>query len=123
MLNFQILSPSTITAESLRPDLLLTTSDNWFYVLEQSFGFESNSENNKSRKKKEKYKELKFCKVSLRKVNSQTCKPLWDSGVFASQSFALQTMLTELGFDDKDQKDNKQHILYLEHEWCSPNWF
>ena len=44
-------SPSTITGEEYRPDLVLTTSDKHLYILELTVGFESNLENNTNRKK------------------------------------------------------------------------
>ena len=44
------LSPSIITGENLRPDLLLRTNHNYLYILELTVGFESNPETNATRK-------------------------------------------------------------------------
>ena len=44
------LSPSIITGEKLRPDLLLRTNNNYLYILELTVGFESNLETNATRK-------------------------------------------------------------------------
>ena len=44
------LSPSIITGENLRPDLLLRTNNNYLYILELTVGFESNLETNATRK-------------------------------------------------------------------------
>ena len=43
------LSPSIITGENLRPDLLLRTNNNYLYILELTVGFESNLEKNATR--------------------------------------------------------------------------
>ena len=39
-------SPSIITGDDLRPDLLLKTKDNCLYILELTIGFETNINNN-----------------------------------------------------------------------------
>ena len=44
------LSPSIITGENLRPDLLLKTNNNYLYILELTVGFESNLDTNAPRK-------------------------------------------------------------------------
>ena len=44
------LSPSIITGENLRPDLLLKTNNNYLYILELTVGFESNLDTNATRK-------------------------------------------------------------------------
>ena len=85
-------SPSIITGDSHRPDLLIS-NNNCQYVLELSVGFESNLKNNIIRKK-EKYKELnntlrnKFKKVEFINLSLSAL------GVFAKESFAFQSMLT-----------------------------
>ena len=50
-------SPSIITGDDYRPDLLITTSDKRLYIVELTVGYESNLENNVNRKKT-KYKDL-----------------------------------------------------------------
>ena len=44
------LSPSIITGDSLRPDMLLSTVDNRLYIIELTVGFETNLANNAHRK-------------------------------------------------------------------------
>ena len=44
------LSPSLITGDDLRPDMLISTSCNTLYVTELSVGFETNLKNNAIRK-------------------------------------------------------------------------
>ena len=46
----QYLSPSLITGDDLRPDMLISTSCNTLYVIELSVGFETNLKNNANRK-------------------------------------------------------------------------
>ena len=43
-------SPSVITGDSLRQDLLLETADKILYILEQTIGFETNVKCNAERK-------------------------------------------------------------------------
>jgi hypothetical protein len=50
-------SPSIITGDTYRPDLLLSLSNGSLYVVELTVGYETNLENNVNRKKA-KYKEL-----------------------------------------------------------------
>ena len=50
-------SPSIITGDEFRPDLLVSTPDKHLYVVELTVGFESNLTNNVNRKKA-KYKNL-----------------------------------------------------------------
>ena len=50
-------SPSIITGDTYRPDLLLSLSNGSLYVVELTVGYETNLENNVKRKKA-KYREL-----------------------------------------------------------------
>ena len=50
-------SPSVISSDTFRPDLLLSISNDHLYILELSVGFESNLQTNVDRKK-ERYKDL-----------------------------------------------------------------
>ena len=52
------LSPCIITGEQFRPDMLLSTATNILYIIELTFGFATNMNNNASRKY-EKYRSLK----------------------------------------------------------------
>jgi len=44
------LSPSILTGESLRPDMLLSIEDKCFYIIKLTVGFETNLERNSQRK-------------------------------------------------------------------------
>ena len=46
----QYLSPPLVTGDDLRPDMLISFPSNTLYVLELSVGFETNLDNNASRK-------------------------------------------------------------------------
>ena len=69
------LSPSLITGDSLRPDLILISKNNDLYVLELAIGFETNVKVNSDRKASKynplheelgsKYKQIKFMNLSL----------------------------------------------------------
>ena len=95
-------SPSIITGDEYRPDMLLLTSHNTLYVAESTVGHESNLENNNNRKK------LKYCNlVTELKYNyksvifvsiSMSCL-----GVFANDSISLLSLFAKLGFDKKEQ--------------------
>ena len=95
-------SPSIITGDEYRPDMLLLTTENTLYVAELTVGHESNLENNSIRKK-QKYsklvKELKDHYKSVIFINiSMSCL-----GVFANESRSLLTMFDKIGFDKKQQ--------------------
>ena len=95
-------SPSIVTGDEYRPDMLLTTSDNTLYVVELTVGHESNLSNN-TKRKKQKYsnpvKELKDDNRSVSFVNiSMSCL-----GVFANESISLLKMLDNIGFEKKHQ--------------------
>ena len=94
-------TPSIITGDRFRPDLLLTSSNNsLLYIVELTVGYESNLESN-IRRKNIKYKELikqqrksfndvKFVNISISSL-----------GVFAKESSNFLTMLDDIGFEDK----------------------
>ena len=50
-------SPSVLTGDELRPDLLVTLGNKCIYILELTLGFESNLHNNVIRKR-QKYQDL-----------------------------------------------------------------
>ena len=50
-------SPSTITGDCFRPDLLLSFSNKCLYIVELTVGYETNLEKN-AKRKKAKYSEL-----------------------------------------------------------------
>ena len=96
-------SPSIITGDIYRPDLLIIAPDESLYVVELTVGFETNLRNNVQRKHA-KYKDLienlnkqfktvKFINVS---VSSR--------GVLDKECSTLFRMLDKLGLDKKDQQ-------------------
>jgi len=92
------LSPCTITGDSLRPDMLLSTADK-LYVIELTVGFETNLAKN-ARRKELKYRSLvtdlsndyhsiEFITLSVSSL-----------GIFGQSSESF-LMCTKLGFDNK----------------------
>ena len=76
-------SPSIITGDAYRPDLLLSLSNGSLYVVELTVGYETNLENNVKRKKA-KYRELvrqldenfndvNFVNLSMSSLNVRKC--------------------------------------------------
>ena len=71
----QSLSPSLVTGDDLRPDMLISTPSNTHYVVELSAGFETNLDNNANRKFTKyryllndltsKYRHMKFVNLSI----------------------------------------------------------
>ncbi len=69
------ISPSVVTGDSLRPDLLITIENKCIYILELTIGFESNLLINATRKRDKydelineqlkNYKKAKFVNVSI----------------------------------------------------------
>ena len=82
-------------------------------MLELSVSFESKLKNNLS-KKKEKYKELtKVLRGQFKKVTFVNLA-ISALGVFASESSTLLiNMLTEFGFDNKDQKYVSRNMMNI----------
>ena len=99
-------SPSLITGDSLRPDLVLISPDNTLYLLELTVGFETNIEKNSIRKAT-KYKPL------LRDLNSSYRRVHFINlsmsalGIFESSSDSIVTMMDYLGFD----KNRRSQII------------
>ncbi len=95
-------SPSIITGDTDRPDLLLSTSSRCLYVIELTVGFESNPQKNVKRKKS-KYKEL----ISEQKEHFNSVKfvnlSISSLSVFAKECSTFIQMLDGLGFEKKHQ--------------------
>jgi hypothetical protein len=93
-------SPSIITADTYRPDLLLSISNDCLYILELSVGYESNLQNNVSCKR-ERYKDL----ITEQKYHFETIKFINLSisafGVFSKECSTFIKMLNEVGLDKK----------------------
>ncbi len=96
-------SPSIITGDEYRPDLLLSTPNNILYMVELTVGYESNLANN-AKRKKEKYKDLiikldeNF--VSVKFVNLS----ISSLGVFDKECDTFIEMMNDLGLDDQHQR-------------------
>ena len=96
-------SPSIITGDEFRPDLLVSTPDKHLYVVELTVGFESNLTNNANRKKA-KYKnlirELDQNFTSVKFINLSVSS----LGVFDKECHTFVKMLNELGLDNQHQQ-------------------
>jgi hypothetical protein len=90
-------SPSIITGDTYRPNLLLSTSTGILYIVELTVGFESNLQKNVERKKS-KYKEL--IREQNEHFNSVKFVNLSTSslGVFSKEYSTFIEMLNDFGF-------------------------
>ena len=98
-------SPSIITGNDYRPDVLILTKENCLYILELTVGYESNVRDNINRKqskyekkikdKKKKFKPEKFINLSISAL-----------GVFKKESAAFLKMLEDIHLD-------KNHAKYI----------
>ncbi|CAB4030257.1 Hypothetical predicted protein [Paramuricea clavata] len=95
-------SPSILTGDTYRPDLLLSCSNGSLYVVELTTGYETNLKNNVKRKK-DKYRELlrqlgknfnqvKFINLSISSL-----------GIFAEECYTFLDMLDSIGLDKNHQ--------------------
>ena len=97
------ISPSVVTGDTLRPDLVLTIENKCIYVLELTVGFESNLLHN-ARRKREKYQDLvneqlkKYEKAQFVNVSISSL------GVLSETSLSLIEMLKDLEFDEACRK-------------------
>ena len=99
-------SPSLITGDSLRPDLVLISPDNTLYLFELTVGFETNIEKNSTRKAT-KYKPLLHdLNSSYRSVHFINLS-MSALGIFESSSDSIVTMMDDLGFD----KNRRSQII------------
>ena len=124
-------SPSIITGDEYRPDLLVSTSDKHLYVVELTVGFESNLTNNVNRKKA-KYKnlirELNQNFTSVKFINLSVSS----LGVFDKEYHIFVKMLNDLGLDNQHQQYCMRKIIsiairstyyifcYRNKEWTNP---
>ena len=96
-------SPSIITGDEYRPDLLLSTPNNILYMVELTVGYESNLANN-AKREKEKYKDLLIKLdenfVSVKCVNLS----ISSLGVFGKECDSFIEMMNDLGLDDQHQQ-------------------
>ena len=95
------LSPCSISGDSLRPDIILSTADNVLYIIELTVGFETNLNNNTCRKELKyrplltdlanDYKQVKFINLSI------SCL-----GIFGSSSDSFLKLCMERGISNGD---------------------
>ncbi|CAB4017371.1 Hypothetical predicted protein [Paramuricea clavata] len=95
-------SPSIITGDTYRQDLLLSLSNGSLYVVELTVGYETNLENNVTRKKA-KYKELvKQLDENFNEVNFINLS-MSSLGIFAQECSTFLEMLGNVGLDKNYQ--------------------
>ena len=97
------LSPSVITGDSLRPDLVFISRNSILYILELTVGFESNIQINSDRKASKysslildlnhTYSDVKFVNLSMSTI-----------GIMGKSSESLLLMLDDLNLDKPTQK-------------------
>ena len=106
------LSPSIITGDTFRPDLLLILPSNCLYVLELTVGYESNLYSNSIRKEKKyrqlmlelrsQYKEVRFVNLSMGAL-----------GVMSNSSSSFLDMMKDLDFDENTRKFIARRLMAI----------
>ncbi|CAB4010466.1 Hypothetical predicted protein [Paramuricea clavata] len=106
------ISPSVITGDELRPDLLITLENKCIYILELTVGFESNLLTNATRKRQKyqdlineqlkNYEKVKFVNLSISSL-----------GVFSHPSLDFTEMLKDLKFDEQCRKYYVRKIINI----------
>ena len=106
------ISPSVLTGDELRPDLLITLENKCIYVLELTIGFESNLLTNVTRKQQKyqdlineqhkNYEKVKFINLSISSL-----------GVFSHCSLDFIEMLNDLKFDEQCRKYCVRKIINI----------
>ena len=97
------LSPSIITGDQLRPDLLLKTKENCLYVLELTIGFETNLNCNAVRKS-EKYATLVSDLKSQFKSVSFVNLSISSLGIFGNSCSSFIDMCDSLSIDHQQKR-------------------
>ena len=106
------LSPSLVTGDSLRPDLLLITKTKTLYILELTIGFETNIKVNSDRKAlkynplhhslRSTYGQINFINLSLDTL-----------GTVGSSSYSFSELLKAVDFDNKTLKVILSRIMNI----------
>ena len=106
------ISPSVLTGDELRPDLLITLENKCIYVLELTIGFESNLLTNVTRKQQKyqdlineqhkNYEKVKFINLSISSL-----------GVFSHSSLDFIEMLNDIKFDEQCRKYCVRKIINI----------
>ena len=124
-------SPSIVTGDTFRPDLLLSINSDCLYILELSVGYESNLQTNVDRKRrryedlitqqKKQFKSVKFVNLSISSL-----------GVFSKECHSFLDMLNDLGLDKRHQHFAIRKIMSIairttyyifccrDKEWSNP---
>ena len=103
-------SPSLITGDSLRPDLVLISPDNTLYLLELTVGFETKIEKNstlKATKYKPLLRDLNSSYRSIHFINLSTSA----LGIFEYSSDLIVRMMDELVFDRNSRSQIIKKII------------
>ena len=105
-------SPSIVTGDTFRPDLLLSINSDYLYFLELSVGYESNLQTNVDGKRrryedlitqqKKKFKSVKFVNLSISSL-----------GVFSKECHSFLDMLNYLGLDKRHQYFSIRKIMSI----------
>ena len=106
------LSPSIITGDTFRPDLLLILPSNRLYVLELTVGYESNLYSNSIRKEKKYRKlmlELRFQYKEVRFVNLS----MGALGVMSNSSSFFLDIMKDLHFDENTRKFIARRLMAI----------
>ena len=106
------LSPSVITGDSLRPDLVLISNNSTLYILELTLGFESNIQINSDRKASKyssllldlnhAYSDVKFINLSMSTL-----------GIKGTSSGSLLLMFGDLKLDKTAQKHVIKKVMNI----------
>ena len=102
------LTPSVITGDSLRPDLLLEVHSKCLYILELTIGYETNLTSNiarKDRKYQDLFRTLQYHYNNVKFINLSVCT----LGVLSPHSTDFITMLREFSIEDR-------HLTYIQRK-------
>ena len=106
------LSPSIITGDTFRPDLLLILPSNCLYILELTVGYESNLYSISIRKEK-KYRQLMLEQRSHYKAVRFVNLSMEALGVMSNSSTSFLDMMKDLGFDSSTRKLNVRRLIVI----------
>ena len=95
-------SPSIITCDTFRPDLLFLIHSKCLYVVELTVGFESNLRKNAMRKR-DKYKNMLVDLNSEHKCVKFVNLSMSSLGVFSDECSTFLDMMNDIGIDKKQQ--------------------
>ena len=95
-------SPSIITGENYRPDLLFLIQSKCLYILELTVGFESNLKNNAVRKKEKYMNVVKDMRSNYRCVKFVNLS-MSSLGVLSNECSTFLEMMNDIGIDKTQQ--------------------